>query len=67
MKDEYVLHYQPDSIIAHGHWPSLKHYYLERCEESLHRFHSQPRFGLQQLNLRLLERALGYFMDAYEV
>ncbi len=67
MKDDYVLHYQPDSVIVHGHWPALRRYYLQTCQEPLHRWHLQPRFGLPPLNPGLLDRALDLFMDAYEL
>jgi Family of unknown function (DUF5677) len=67
MKKEYVLHYQPDSIMVHGHWPSLRVYYLETCHEPLHRLHLQPTFGLPGLNPHLLNRAFRLFMDAYEM
>jgi hypothetical protein len=67
MKDDYVLHYQPDSTIVHGQWPALRRYYLEMCCEPLHRLHLQPSFGLPPLNPRLLERAFWLFTDAYEL
>lgn len=67
MKHEYVLHYQPDSTIVHGHWPALRRYYLEMCREPLHRSHLQPTFGLPPLNPQLLDRAFRLFMDAYEL
>jgi hypothetical protein len=67
MKDDYVLHYQPDSVIVHGHWPALRRYYLQICQEPLHRLHLQPNFGLPHLNPRLLDRAMSLFMDAYEL
>jgi hypothetical protein len=67
MKDDYVLHYQPGSVIVHGHWPALRRYYLQICQEPLHRLHLQPNFGLPQLNPRLLDRAMSLFMDAYEL
>jgi hypothetical protein len=65
MKDDYVLYYQPESTIVHGHWPALRQYYLQRCGEPLHRSHWQPSFLLPGLNPRLLERAFVLFMDAY--
>lgn len=65
MKDDYVLHYQPDSTIVHGHWPALRRYYLDMCGEPLHRSHLQPKFGLPPLNPGLLVRAFRLFMDAY--
>ena len=67
MKDEYVLHYQPDSTIVHGHWPALRRYYLETCLEPLHRSHLQPTFSLPSLNPQLLDRAFRLFMAAYEL
>jgi hypothetical protein len=67
MKDDYALYYQPDSIIVHGHWPSLRNYYLQTCREPLHRFHLQPTFRLPALNPGLLDRAFRLFMDAYEL
>jgi hypothetical protein len=67
MKDDYALYYQPDSIIVHGHWPSLRNYYLQTCREPLHRFHLQPTFHLPALNPTLLDRAFRLFMDAYEL
>lgn len=67
MKDDYVLHYQPDSVIVHGHWPALRRYYLQACQEPLHRLHLQPRFGLPHLNPGLLDRAMSLFRDAYEL
>jgi len=67
MKDDYVLHYQPDSVIVHGHWPALRRYYLQMCQEPLHRLHLQPKFDLPPLNPGLLDRALFLFMDAYEL
>jgi len=65
MKDDYVLHYQPDSIVVHGHWPALRSYYLQMCSEPLHRMHLQPTFQLPELNPSLLDRAFELFMDAY--
>jgi hypothetical protein len=65
MKDHYVLHYQPDSTVVHGHWPALRRYYLQVCREPLHRSHLQPRFDLPGLNTELLARAFRLFMDAY--
>jgi len=65
MKDDYVLHYQPDSTVVHGHWPALRRYYLEMCREPLHRLHLQPTFDLPPLNPRLLDRAFRLFMHAY--
>lgn len=67
MKDEYVLYYQPYSTIIHGHWPSLRRYYLETCREPLHRRHLQPTFGLPALNLDLLKHAFSLFGLAYEL
>jgi hypothetical protein len=66
MKDDYVLHYQPDSTIIHGHWPALRRYYLEQCREPLHRLHLQPSFALPGLNPSLLVRAFDMFMAAYD-
>ena len=65
MKDEYVLRYQPESTIVHGHWPALRRYYLALCGEPLHRHHLQPSFRLPPLNLTLLEQAFELFMEAY--
>jgi hypothetical protein len=65
MKDDYVLHYQPDSTVVHGHWPTLRRYYLQMCGEPLHRSHLQPSFLLPELNPGLLDRAFRLFMDAY--
>jgi hypothetical protein len=67
MKDEYVLHYQPDSTIVHGHWPALRRYYLKTCREPLHRLHLQPTFSLPPLDPQLLDRAFRLFMAAYEL
>lgn len=67
MKDRYVLHYQPESMIVHGHWSALKKYYLLPCSEPLHRFHLQPSFHLPPLNPMLLDQAVELFMDAYEL
>lgn len=67
MKDDYVLHYQPDSTIVHGHWPALKQYYLEECQEPMHRFHLQPSFQLPDLNPSLILRAFQLFMRAYDL
>jgi hypothetical protein len=65
MKDDYVLHYQPDSTVVHGHWPALRRYYLQMCGEPLHRLHLQPTFDLPPLNPGLLDRAFRLFMQAY--
>jgi hypothetical protein len=65
MKREYVLHYQPDSTMVHGHWPALRRYYLKACHEPLHRLHWQPTFELPSLNPHLLNRAFRLFLDAY--
>ena len=65
MKDEYVLYYQPDSTVVHGHWPALRRYYLSSCLEPLHRLHLQPSFVLPPLNPQLIQRAFSLFMDAY--
>src|SRR6266478_6323479 len=67
MKDDYVLHYQPDSTVVHGHWPALRRYYLQMCHEPLHRLHLQPTFNLPPLNPELLDRAFRLFIDAYEL
>jgi hypothetical protein len=67
MKDEYVLHYQPDSTVVHGHWPALRRYYLQMCLEPLHRSHLQPSFDLPELNPGLLARAFHLFIDAYKL
>jgi hypothetical protein len=67
MKDDYVLHFQPDSMIVHGHWPVLRRYYLRMCSEPLHRLHLQPTFYLPGLNPGLLPRAVDLFMNAYEL
>ena len=67
MKDYYVLYYQPDSTVVHGHWPALRRYYLQMCREPLHRSHMQPTFDLPGLNPELLVRALRLFMEAYEL
>jgi hypothetical protein len=67
MKDDYVLHYQPESILVHGHWPALRGYYFESCRESLHREHLQPNFRLPALNPHLLDRAFELFLDAYKL
>jgi len=67
MKDDYVLHYQPESTIIHGHWPALRRYYLEQCREPLHRLHLQPSFALPALNPGLLIRAFELFMAAYDL
>lgn len=65
MRNDYVLHYQPDSTVVHGHWPTLGRYHLQSCEEPLHRLHLQPRFELPALNPGLIDRALQLAMDAY--
>jgi hypothetical protein len=65
MKNEYVLSYQPQSIIVHGHWPALRNYYLETCDEPLHRLHLQPSFRLPPLNPDLLNRVFNLFLNAY--
>lgn len=67
MKEDYVLYYQPDSTVVHGHWPALRRYYLEQCREPLHRSHLQPTFGLPPLDFAIVVRAFGLFADAYEI
>ena len=67
MKHEYVLHYQEESTIVHGHWPALRRYYLEMCREPLHRLHLQPNFALPPLNPQLLDRAFLLFTEAYDL
>jgi hypothetical protein len=66
-KEEYVLHYQPESIIVHGHWPALREFYLEACQEPLHRWHLQPRFRLPNLDPSLLGQAVDLFATAYGI
>jgi len=65
-KDQYVVYYQPDSVIVHGHWPALHRYYLQRCREPLHRLHLQPTFRLPQLDPQM-ERAFDLFVQAYDL
>ena len=65
MKNQYVLSYQPQSIIVHGHWPALRSYYLETCREPLHRFHLQPSFALPALNPNVLNQVCELLMSAY--
>jgi hypothetical protein len=67
LKDEYVLRYQPYSIVVHGHWPALAKYHLVRCTDPLHRFHQQPNFRLPPLNFELLRVAADIFMRSYEL
>jgi hypothetical protein len=67
MKDDYVLHYQPESTVVHGHWPALRRYYLEMCTEPLHRLHLQPTFRLPSLDPQLLDQAFRLFMAAYQL
>jgi hypothetical protein len=67
LKDEYVLYYQPYSVVLHGHWPALKRYHLQRCEEPLHRLHLQPTFELPGLNFSTIPMALRFFADAYDI
>ena len=64
-KEEYVLHYQPESIIVHGHWPALCEFYLESCREPLHRWHLQPKFRLPSLDPTLVGQAVDLFATAY--
>jgi hypothetical protein len=66
-KEEYVLYYQPESIIAHGHWPALREFYLESCQEPLHRWHLQPKFRLPSLDPSLLGQAVDLFATAYGI
>lgn len=42
MKQEYVLQYQPESIVVHGHWPALRTHHLSQCEEPCWVLLSQP-------------------------
>jgi hypothetical protein len=67
LKNDYVVYYQPDSIVVHGHWPALRSYYLEMCREPLHRLHLQPSFRLPGLNPELLDRAFDLFLHAYDI
>ena len=67
MKQEYVLQYQPESVITHGHWPALRRFHLERCNEPLHRMHYQPYFGIPALDESLRLRALLQLEQAYEI
>jgi hypothetical protein len=67
MADDYVLHYQPDSVHVHGHWPALRQLYLETCREPLHRLHLQPSFRLPALDSRLVVRAMILMGDAYDM
>src|SRR5439155_17607879 len=67
MKDDNVLHYQPESTVVHGHWPALRRYYLEMCTEPLHRLHLQPTFRLPSLDPQLLDQAFRLFMAAYQL
>jgi hypothetical protein len=67
LKDEYLLYYQPFSVIVHGHWPALTRYYLQRCTEPLHRLHFIPNFEVPRFSLGLLPRALLFFSDTYDV
>jgi hypothetical protein len=67
MTDDYVLHYQPDSVHIHGHWPVLRQFYLEACQEPLHRLHLQPSFHLPNLDPRLIFRAMNLMGDAYDM
>lgn len=65
LRTEYVLRYQPDSVVVHGHWPALRHYHLMLCTEPLHRSHLQPHFHLPPLQPELIQRALIIFGHAY--
>jgi len=67
MANDYVIHYQPDSVYVHGHWPVLRNLYLERCQEPLHRMHLQPSFGLPPLDSTLVARAMILMGDAYDI
>jgi uncharacterized protein DUF5677 len=67
MADEYVLHYQPNSVHIHGHWPVLRQFYLETCREPLHRFHLQPSFCLPALDSSMVARAALLMGDAYDI
>ena len=67
MKQDYALHYQPYSVVIHGHWPALRRYHLMPCVEPLHRSHLQPSFELPVLEPELLNEAFRIFMDAYSV
>jgi hypothetical protein len=67
MREAYVIHYQPESTVVHGHWPALRRYYLEACREPLHRLHLQPSLGLPPLNPRLILRAFTLFADSYQI
>lgn len=67
MKQEYVLEYQPESIVVHGHWPALRRYHLAQCHEPSHRHHYQPFFGLPPLEESLRIRALILLEKAYEL
>jgi Family of unknown function (DUF5677) len=67
MKQEYVLRYQPESVITHGHWPALRQFHLVRCNEPLHRMHYQPFFGLPGLDEDLRLRALLLLEQAYQI
>jgi hypothetical protein len=67
MADEYVLHYQPNSVHIHGHWPVLRQFYLETCREPLHRFHLQPSFCLPALDPSMVARAALLMGDAYDI
>jgi Family of unknown function (DUF5677) len=67
MADEYVLHYQPDSVHVHGHWPALRKFYLEMCQEPLHRLHLQPSFSLPDLDVSIVGRAVMLMGDAYDL
>ena len=66
-KEEYVLRYQPESMIVHGHWPTLKDFYLQECKEPLHRWHLQPRFRLPGLERVLVFQALDLCATAYAI
>jgi hypothetical protein len=67
MKQDYVLQYQPESVITHGHWPALRQFHLERCNEPLHRMHYQPFFGLPALDEDLRLQALYLLESAYQI
>jgi hypothetical protein len=67
MATDYVMHYQPDSVYVHDHWPVLRNLYLETCREPLHRMHLQPYFGLPPLDSTLVARAMLLMGDAYDI
>src|ERR1700722_14547 len=67
MKDEYVLTYHRESLVIHGHWPTLRKYYLQECTDPLHRGHLQPYFGLPPLNPALFPKMFHLFQLAYKM